>query len=79
MQSAPRRLLAVSALLAAACLAGGGSAGAASGTDPCASAGGTPGHGVAVGALTCTFTTPGSAPFVVPAGVTSTSVTALGA
>ena len=43
-------------------------------------AGGTPGHSATVKALlTCTFTTPGSYAFTVPAGATSVTVTALGA
>src|SRR4051812_47753306 len=75
-----RRLLPLLLLPALLLLSGAPSATAAGGVDPCIDAGGTPGHSATVKALlTCTFATPGSYAFTVPAGATSVTVTALGA
>ena len=67
-----RRPLVLLLLPTLALLSSGTAATATDGVDPCTSAGGTPGHSATVKyLLTCTFTTPGTSDFTVPAGATS--------
>jgi hypothetical protein len=75
-----RRLLPLALLPALLVLSGAPAATATDGHDPCVDAGGTAGRSPTVKyLLTCTFTTPGSSTFDVPAGVVSVTVTAVGA